>query len=339
MFLVFYLWIPFSSCLRFFKQIEPHEVSMPLHLFPNRSCTSGLHPSIVQIPDEGGVNLTSRNTCTHVSLTPESGLSAAGEMHSGLCPTARRDLRSLLWSAAALELITAYRVIGNDALSTSYRLSSRDWSNLKTEGWRTMKRMRRRKRRRQSSSLIVLEGLLLCFVHSSFSCILDRCRAGENKIWLCFSVTTDVSPSTPSFRWPQVNIYCKRKDNSVGGVQYLFQPGDYAVIVEHVIAWKLPHIFANTVIFFTHWTFQSWNWKMGKVQNIPKTLCRSDPEVLQVLAWSNFWQEVWPTINFKGSLTASTSIVNVLWVCSIKTWEVIILCYQLKLIVPVYHCD
>ena len=36
---------------------------------------------------------------------------------------------------------------------------------------------------------------------------------------------------------------------------YLLQPGYYAIIVEHMIAWKLPDVFSNTVIFFTHRTF------------------------------------------------------------------------------------
>lgn len=40
-------------------------------------------------------------------------------------------------------------------------------------------------------------------------------------------------------------------------VRYLFQPGYYAIVVEHVIARELPHSFPNAIIFFTHWTFES----------------------------------------------------------------------------------
>lgn len=56
---------------------------------------------------------------------------------------------------------------------------------------------------------------------------------------------------------PQIHIPQALVRLCIASLQYLLQPGNYAIIVEHVIAWELPHIFPNTVIFFTYRTFQT----------------------------------------------------------------------------------
>lgn len=59
--LVFPSLLPFGFlCFLFLYEV----IQADLHILPDRSCTPGLRPSFVQIPDEGGSNRTGRNTRT-----------------------------------------------------------------------------------------------------------------------------------------------------------------------------------------------------------------------------------------------------------------------------------
>lgn len=94
---VFYLWIPLfslpvcdsgrSSLLKFpcFSTSSLTDAALQASALP-------LFRSLMKVGATGRAEIHG----PHVSLTPESGSSAPGEMHSGLYPTAGRDWRSPL---------------------------------------------------------------------------------------------------------------------------------------------------------------------------------------------------------------------------------------------------
>lgn len=124
----------FSSCMRWFRQIEPLEVSMLLHVLPDRSCTPGLRLSFVRMPDEGWSNRTGRNTWTSRITFPWIWLECSWRDALGSLPRSGERLEVTALKYSSLGAINSSWGDKDKWFSMSYQWSSHCWSNLRTEG-------------------------------------------------------------------------------------------------------------------------------------------------------------------------------------------------------------